>query len=37
MIVSALSPDGWQLYRSLGFVSVPVESDRWFYLPASDE
>lgn len=36
-IVSALSPDGWQLYRTLGFVSAPVERDRWFYLPMVDD
>jgi GNAT superfamily N-acetyltransferase len=32
-IVSALSPDGWKLYESLGFRSVGVTPDRWFYLP----
>ena len=34
-IVAALSPDGWELYRTLGFASVPVVPDRWFYLPSS--
>ena len=33
LAVSALSPDGWQLYETLGFVSVPVVPDTWFYLP----
>ena len=32
-VVSALSPDGWKLYQSLGFRSVGVTPDRWFYLP----
>lgn len=35
-IVSALSPDGWRLYRSLRFQSVPVTPDRWFYLPTDN-
>jgi ribosomal protein S18 acetylase RimI-like enzyme len=34
--VSALSPDGWALYRGLGFRSVPVVPDTWFYLPRGD-
>lgn len=34
--VSALSPDGWQLYRGRGFRSVPVVPDTWFYLPRGD-
>ena len=33
LAVSALSPPGWQLYRPLGFASVPVVADTWFYLP----
>ena len=33
-IVSAPSPDGWPLQRTLGFHSVPVIPDTWFYLPA---
>jgi ribosomal protein S18 acetylase RimI-like enzyme len=33
-IVSALSPDGWKLYESLGFHSVGVIPARWFYLPS---
>ena len=33
MAVSALSPDGWELYRGLGFTSVLVAPDRCFYLP----
>jgi ribosomal protein S18 acetylase RimI-like enzyme len=32
-IVAALSLDGWELYRTLGFESVPVIPNRWFYLP----
>jgi GNAT superfamily N-acetyltransferase len=36
-IVSASSPDGWRLYRSLRFQSVPVTPDRWFYLPTCCE
>ena len=31
--VSALSPDGWQLYRTMGFVSTRVTPNRCFYLP----
>lgn len=33
--VSALSPDGWELYRGLGFRTVPVVADTWFYLPTA--
>jgi GNAT superfamily N-acetyltransferase len=33
VVVSALSPDGWQLYRTIGFVSVPVTPNRRFFLP----
>lgn len=32
-VVAELSPDGWKLYRQLGFVSIPVRPDREFYLP----
>ncbi len=31
--VSAPSPHGWALQRTLGFISVPVVSDTTFYLP----
>lgn len=34
LVVSAPSPEGWRLQRTLGFVSVPVIADRCFYLPA---
>lgn len=33
VVVSAPSPDGWQLQRALGFRSVPVIPDTCFYLP----
>ena len=33
LLVSAPSPDGWRLQRTLGFRSVPVVADRCFYLP----
>lgn len=32
-VVSAPSPDGWQLQRTLGFRNVPVIADTCFYLP----
>jgi hypothetical protein len=32
IIVSAPSPDGWLLQRSLGFSNVPVVADTCFYL-----
>jgi len=32
-VVSALSPEGWKLYESLGFHSTSVIPDRWFSLP----
>ena len=27
------SPEGWRLQKTLGFRSVPVVADTWFYLP----
>lgn len=33
LAVAALSPDGWELYRTIGFESVPVVPDLQFYLP----
>lgn len=33
VVVSAPSPEGWQLQQRLGFRSVPVIPDRCFYLP----
>lgn len=33
IVVSAPSPDGWELQRALGFRSVRVIPDTWFYLP----
>ena len=33
-VVSAPSPDGWQLQRTIGFTTVPVEPDTTFYLPS---
>ncbi len=33
LIVSAVSPAGWELYKFLGFESVPVVPDRRLYLP----
>jgi ribosomal protein S18 acetylase RimI-like enzyme len=33
IVVSALSPEGWKLYQTLGFASVPVRPNRCFYLP----
>lgn len=33
VVVAELSPDGWELYRRAGFISVPVRPERWFYLP----
>lgn len=36
VVVAELSPDGWEVYRRAGFVSVPVRPDRWFYLPTQD-
>jgi ribosomal protein S18 acetylase RimI-like enzyme len=32
-VVSAPSPDGWQLQRTLGLRNVPVIADTCFYLP----
>ena len=32
-VVSAPSPEGWWLQQTLGFRSVPVVADTWFYLP----
>lgn len=34
-VVSAPSPDGWQLQRTLGFRNVPVIADTCFYLPSA--
>jgi GNAT superfamily N-acetyltransferase len=34
-LVSAPSPDGWQLQRTLGFRNVPVVADTCFYLPGT--
>ena len=36
-VVSAVSPEGWQLYSHLGFRSVPVVADVCFYLPDRNE
>ncbi|HEY5847582.1 MAG TPA: hypothetical protein VIT42_12410 [Microlunatus sp.] len=36
VVVSALSPDGWELQRTLGFRSVPVVSDTCFDLPGGE-
>lgn len=33
MMVSAPSPQGWQLQKALGFQSIPVTPDTCFYLP----
>lgn len=33
-VVSAPSPEGWRLQQALGFRSVPVVADTWFYLPS---
>ncbi|ACQ82028.1 GCN5-related protein N-acetyltransferase [Beutenbergia cavernae DSM 12333] len=33
LVVTAPSPEGWELFRACGFVSVPVEPDVAFYLP----
>jgi GNAT superfamily N-acetyltransferase len=35
-VVSAPSPEGWLLQRTLGFRRVPVVPDTWFYLPTYD-
>jgi ribosomal protein S18 acetylase RimI-like enzyme len=32
--VSAVSPEGWQVYQRRGFHSVPVRRDVCFYLPS---
>jgi GNAT superfamily N-acetyltransferase len=32
-VVSAPSPEGWRLQQTLGFRSVAVVADTWFYLP----
>jgi len=34
-IVSAPSPEGWAIQRTLGFESAPVTPDTTFYLPTS--
>jgi ribosomal protein S18 acetylase RimI-like enzyme len=36
-VVSAPSPEGWQLQQTLGFRRVPVVPDTWFYLPTCDQ
>ena len=28
------SPDGFELYRRLGFTVQPIPAGRWFHLPA---
>lgn len=32
--VSAVSPEGWQVYQRRGFRSVPARRDVCFYLPS---
>lgn len=36
-VVSAPSPDGWELQRTLGFRNVPVIADTCFYLPQAQD